>query len=302
MQTTTHKTVSDNQNTLRHDIELLKQTYAVKTQDGLEAVCDRVEKMSSALYIVTAHLPSDEPVVYALRTTASDLIEHVYATSTNYVRDQKVSLTALLITLQRAVAHVRMAMIAQLVSDTNALLLERELLKVHSTVNSMFHVREREGFSQAGEQSVAALFESVPVSPVAAPVQRAPVNRLQALQSAFSPIASTSKISSPVDTSRLAPKVMPAQMSTQSSRAVVDNSSLKSETQVQAAVATTSSSRTIAIMNQLRTKPELTIRDLGPLFPGVSEKTIQRDLQSLSSRGMVKKTGERRWAKYSLSQ
>lgn len=302
MQTTTHKPVSDNQNTLRHDIELLKQTYAVKTQDGLEAVCDRVEKMSSALYIVTAHLPSDEPVVYALRTTASDLIEHVYATTTNYVRDQKVSLTALLITLQRAVAHVRMAMIAQLVSDTNALLLERELLKIHSTVNSMFQIREREGFSQTGEQSVAALFESVAVAPAPVTAPRNPVNRLQMLQGAFSPSTQSSKISSPVDVAKIAHKVVAPQQAAPSQFSAVDNSSLRSETLPTTAAATTSSSRTIAIMNQLRTKPELTIRDLGPLFPGVSEKTIQRDLQALSSRGMVKKTGERRWAKYSLSQ
>ncbi|MBI4134776.1 MAG: DeoR family transcriptional regulator [Candidatus Sungbacteria bacterium] len=52
----------------------------------------------------------------------------------------------------------------------------------------------------------------------------------------------------------------------------------------------------------LRRRPRVTVGELGALFSGrVSKKTLQRDLQDLSDRDVVKRTGERRWTAYSLN-
>jgi hypothetical protein len=42
------------------------------------------------------------------------------------------------------------------------------------------------------------------------------------------------------------------------------------------------------------------IKDIMPNITGCSEKTVQRELISLISEGKIKKTGERRWSKYSV--
>ncbi len=42
------------------------------------------------------------------------------------------------------------------------------------------------------------------------------------------------------------------------------------------------------------------IKEIATLFPGVSEKTIQRELLTLVAKGILAKHGERRWSKYSL--
>ena len=44
----------------------------------------------------------------------------------------------------------------------------------------------------------------------------------------------------------------------------------------------------------------VSIKDIVPNINGCSEKTIQRELITLINEGKVKKTGERRWSKYSI--
>ena len=55
------------------------------------------------------------------------------------------------------------------------------------------------------------------------------------------------------------------------------------------------------IKTVLEAKPEATIKDLSEVITDVSEKTIQRELNSLIEKGQVIRQGERRWSKYSLA-
>ena len=54
------------------------------------------------------------------------------------------------------------------------------------------------------------------------------------------------------------------------------------------------------IIALLKKKRDLMIKDISPLISDCSEKTIQRELQDLVKQGVLKKTGEKRWTKYSL--
>lgn len=54
------------------------------------------------------------------------------------------------------------------------------------------------------------------------------------------------------------------------------------------------------IIGLLKKKKVLTIKDIAQTIRDCSEKTIQRELSALIVSGVLKKTGERRWSKYSL--
>lgn len=54
------------------------------------------------------------------------------------------------------------------------------------------------------------------------------------------------------------------------------------------------------IVNIIREKGEITIKDIARVITDCSEKTLQRELISLVSDGIVRKRGERRWSTYSL--
>ncbi len=64
---------------------------------------------------------------------------------------------------------------------------------------------------------------------------------------------------------------------------------------------TTKDTRQELIIEMLKKANILGIRDFAKAIKGCSEKTIQRELLSMVKRGVLKKTGERRWSTYSLA-
>lgn len=54
------------------------------------------------------------------------------------------------------------------------------------------------------------------------------------------------------------------------------------------------------IKTVLEAKPQATIKDVAEIITDVSEKTIQRELNSLIEKGQVVREGERRWSRYSV--
>lgn len=56
------------------------------------------------------------------------------------------------------------------------------------------------------------------------------------------------------------------------------------------------------IKTVLEAKPRATIKDIADIITDVSEKTIQRELNSLIEKGQVIREGERRWSRYSVKK
>jgi len=56
------------------------------------------------------------------------------------------------------------------------------------------------------------------------------------------------------------------------------------------------------IKTVLEAKPQATIKDIAEVITDVSEKTIQRELNSLIEKGQVIREGERRWSRYSAKK
>lgn len=56
------------------------------------------------------------------------------------------------------------------------------------------------------------------------------------------------------------------------------------------------------IKTVLEAKPQATVKDVSEVITDVSEKTIQRELNSLIEKGQVIREGERRWSRYSVKK
>lgn len=56
------------------------------------------------------------------------------------------------------------------------------------------------------------------------------------------------------------------------------------------------------IIEVVKAKGKVSIKDISEAMPETGEKTIQRALISLVTRGVLKKEGERRWSRYALAQ
>ena len=60
-------------------------------------------------------------------------------------------------------------------------------------------------------------------------------------------------------------------------------------------------SRRARILKLIKDNREVTIKDITAHFTDLSEKTIQRELVTMSDNGVLKKSGERRWSRYALA-
>jgi DNA-binding transcriptional ArsR family regulator len=56
------------------------------------------------------------------------------------------------------------------------------------------------------------------------------------------------------------------------------------------------------IKTVLEAKPQASVKDIAEVITDVSEKTIQRELNSLIEKGQVLREGERRWSRYSVAK
>ncbi len=63
-------------------------------------------------------------------------------------------------------------------------------------------------------------------------------------------------------------------------------------------VGASAASRTKKILELVATSSGVSVKDLSQVVPGVSEKTIQRELSALIESGQIRKEGERRWSLY----
>ncbi len=67
-------------------------------------------------------------------------------------------------------------------------------------------------------------------------------------------------------------------------------------------VAVKKNGRQSVIINILKRKKEIMIKDVSPLISGCSEKTIQRELSAMVATGILRKIGDKRWSRYALAQ
>ncbi len=79
-----------------------------------------------------------------------------------------------------------------------------------------------------------------------------------------------------------------------------DNSVIKDRTVIRDTNPRKRNDRQNIIIQLLKKKNDLTIKDISAVIRDCSEKTIQRELIDLIGAGVLKKTGERRWSRYSL--
>ncbi|MCC6323452.1 DeoR family transcriptional regulator [Candidatus Nomurabacteria bacterium] len=59
--------------------------------------------------------------------------------------------------------------------------------------------------------------------------------------------------------------------------------------------------RSQKMLDLIKQKKDISIKDISVAFTDCSEKTIQRELNNLVSKGLLKKTGSKRWSRYSIS-
>ncbi|PIP73994.1 MAG: hypothetical protein COW88_00255 [Candidatus Lloydbacteria bacterium CG22_combo_CG10-13_8_21_14_all_47_15] len=229
----------------------------------------KAERLSSAVYIVTALIHNGDPLKHKLREKSIFIVSDI--AQSRYTEDRKENVFLKIADLiNEALSFIEIGMTAGVISSMNATVLKKEYSdlsaliekKIVSATEPPSEVSFRKGFFDETMPALSVkkqLFQrkerslpkyATPENIVSAPFR----GELQKLDNA------------------------------DSSNRTGDHAQEERHKKI------------ITIFQQ--NKEALGIKDIAKYVTGYSEKTLQRDLIELVRRGVVQKAGERRWSRY----
>ena len=223
----------------------------------------KTNKLSIASYLLTEHVKDIEPLKWSIRKTAVQMVEGVVS----FKGLNKTEVSSLLLSLR---LYFETAMSVKLVSKNNSEILISEIDKLAQEIGSFESNRgEEKGLSQS--------FFSIE-KPVLIPAD----DLLSNLKKDLSVFTKKPELINKGH------QTFKGQIQVEKSKPSKNEEEDKRQRR----------NKILAIIKQ---KKEVTIKDISSSINDCSEKTIQRELNSLLFEKVIKKTGERRWSKYLLS-
>lgn len=263
-------------------------------------VYKKSERIVSAFYLVSNLLSDSEPIKWQFRNVGINIMSQTLSLTSKPLSKSEV-IYKVVSELVRLLSLLDVSYVAGLVSNMNYTVLKKELENLLETLDAS-------DFSRSGQSHKKVLldkeFFTVPsdhLAPSADPKEDflESVTRFpgQGLGSSGMPIRTWSdaaafssqahrkghnKGQKPIKDKILSLKNSPKGVSEEFADKV-------------------STRRQTLILELLKTKNNLTIKDFILVVKNCSSKTIQRELLKLVERGVLKKEGQRRWSRYSLN-
>lgn len=234
----------------------------------IKFLLSKAQKMATALYLVTGSIGEKEPLKRDIRKSALSLVESVsYLTKeTVYtIKDNIVSQVKHLDSL------IFIGQSAGYISEMNSAILRRE-------IDKMKDVLSESGVESKGHVLPQDFFETDKQFTIKDKNERSPVPDTYGL-------------------SQGAQKKDPVVEMNNRIQESVKDKNLSSSSPVKPR----KKNRREFILNIIKKKKDVNIKDISEAFDGCSEKTIQRELIDLVNEGSVVKEGERRWSRYRLA-
>ncbi|MFZ3020049.1 MAG: hypothetical protein WA051_00825 [Minisyncoccia bacterium] len=237
------------------------------------------EKICAAIFLVTGFLNDQEPLKWDIRRIASSLVANTVKLHFGEHLNRKQIVSVCRTNISELSSLLEVASLAGLISSMNASVLAKEL---HSLLSL---VEREENYSQKTSQ-IKFSKNYFDVSETLMIEAGDNENEYQPTPSNFVPktIKDNSQFNNLVQ-----PKYKPTEPK------------LTNVVREYGSVAIKRNKRQSFIIQILKKKKDLTIKDISTIFHDCSEKTIQRELALLVHDGVVVRDGERRWTKYSLA-
>jgi DNA-binding transcriptional ArsR family regulator len=281
--------------------------------DGFGFLSRKAEKLTTALYMVTDILSDKEPMKWSAREAGVSVLSDITFASGASPSERMSTLRAVLKKVERVVSFLDIASGTRMISEMNANVLKKEYLALKDAIEaewSNIHDRARPMFSERffeverelpSPAHVAFQPErtSVAFTPRHEPTLTRYTPQTPTRSTEKLPVTSrpTLPITPPVAISEVrAPESHPAEPRPRPEPRQLAERDLSGSARTDFG----RDDRRKIIFALLNQKPSVTVGDIGKSIPGVSEKTIQRELLAMVGEGILTKHGERRWSTYAL--
>jgi hypothetical protein len=237
----------------------------------------KTEKLVTALYMVTDCMDTDDALKSKLRQLGVELLSDMYKLSSLSPMDKHTHISSSLAHVDEILSFVEIAYTIGFISEMNTVILKKEFLIL---------IGELEGHQKKDKHFTFTLDEQMFSMPVL-PENNFQINGNQNNGSMIK------------DTSSNSNKKTNFNRMSFNNQKQNSSSDYISKSLNHVASVSEKKDRTDKIISLVKDK-EVSIKDISIAFTDCSEKTIQRELNSLVSKGQVKKTGSKRWSRYTL--
>lgn len=246
-------------------------------QKEITYLSKKVEKLSSAVYLLTEHLSDREPLKWRLREIAVNILSDISTNQSSINNNQNVfyeyfRLEGILEQINRLLKNLSLSSNTGLISSVNIAVISKEYQQLYQRLEAI------------GRPEI---FSSL-------------LNTPEPVREKSLPTNSQSFSIKPDDNK--SDKQIKKTITTQETKSTIKDKKpvIKKEksTRVYTATPTAKNSRRQAIIDSVKGHGWVAIKDIADRFPECSSKTIQRELNELVSNNVLKKKGERRWSRY----
>lgn len=254
--------------------------------DFFHILAKKSEKIVTALYMVTDYMDTDEPIRNKLRDHGVELVSDMAKISSAPSLKKEFSLPLIAGRISEIFSFMDIASSVGLISDMNHKILRGEMLSLKESLlkrQEFFRINifedlftEEDVQKDIKGQSILGLDKRQIKAPNDSKEQVS-LNNLSFKNSKEDRKKFT-------DEKRIIPRETATYPSSEKKSSGSENSSRKD-----------------IIIGLVKDKGEITIKDISCIVSDCSEKTIQRELLSLVNSSVLKKIGEKRWSRYSLS-
>lgn len=260
-------------------------------------ITKKPEKLASAIYLITSFFSDQEPLKWRLRNLASDLASLSLYLKDNFSREREQAGFEVRTTTLEIITLFTVARNAGLVSDINYDIISREMYKYLNSIGLPAGITE-----EGDKMLLSQNFFSIEPTPTK-----------QAELSESNTQKDKNESPKQLNTNNPQPKSEPVPNEKYSikteylprTKDLGGNQEVKSSNTKNlkefGTVAVKKNVRQSIIINLLKRKKEIMIKDVSPLINNCSDKTVQRELLAMVKAGVLKKEGEKRWSKYSLA-
>lgn len=242
------------------------------TQNVFAFIKHKIEKLSTAVYMVTSYMPQDEPVRTGMRVLALSSVGHSGHLS---IRQVSTHFNDLEKDIEHILSLVRLSRTLDMISNMNADILESEYEKILS------FVQKQKDNKKTTLTPITNTFDTHYYSEDSKSKNLSRAGTLP-LERVISPIVDSLPSDHYQTRSELGAQALPKQ---KKFVPLVENKERRSVRQEQ-------------VLKVLSPSEEMSIKDIAHRVKGCSEKTIQRELNELLEQKKIMRIGEKRWSRY----
>ncbi|HJN62825.1 MAG TPA: DeoR family transcriptional regulator [Candidatus Paceibacterota bacterium] len=250
----------------------------------LSFIYQKSQKISCAIYLVTNHLSSQEPLKWRIRKSSLDLVKDIFSLRKNFSKNVLV-FDDLKYRINELSSFLDLLCNTGFISNMNYQVLNGEIVNLsqflsqnYDLTNSSSDTIDNDFFevSELGDGREASKYGGLEELPGYSSVEESNISH-------FVKGHGKGRISKGHVSFR--------------------NTSLRTgqKDNLKGQEVTAGSKRKQEIIRIIKDKKKVMIKDITSLIGDYSEKTVQRDLVALVKAGVLKKEGERRWSKYMLA-